>query len=122
MPTPPACFTAALLFTRALTPRSHTTIFPLTLAGSRTGSPSPPLAALSAAVKHNLTISESAPRKPAAAASMRETGPIADATDAPLYVLPLPSVTDPRPLRLCVPSATVAIQGDGCATVPVVGP
>ena len=37
MPTPPASWTARLLFTRAVTPRSQTTILPATLAGSRTG-------------------------------------------------------------------------------------
>ena len=34
MPTPPASLTARLLSTRALTPRSHSTILPVTLAGS----------------------------------------------------------------------------------------
>ena len=53
---------------------------------------------------------------------MNGAGPIAVASDAPKYVAPLPSVTEPSPLRLCVPAATVVIQGPGCATVPVVGP
>ncbi len=53
---------------------------------------------------------------------MNGFGPIGVATDAPLYVAPLPSVTDPLPSRLCVPAATVVIQGLGWATVLVVGP
>ena len=40
------------------------------------------------------------------------------ANDAPGYVAPLPSVTEPLPLRLCVPAATVVTHGPGCATVP----
>ena len=36
--------------------------------------------------------------------------------------MPLPSVTEPAPLRLCVPAATVVIQGLGWATVDVAGP
>ena len=35
-------------------------------------------------------------------------------------MLPLPSVTDPLPLRLCVPAATVVSHGPGCATLPTV--
>ena len=35
---------------------------------------------------------------------------------------PLPSVTEPRPSRLCVPAATVVIHGLGCATVLEAGP
>ena len=36
--------------------------------------------------------------------------------------MPLPSVTEPVPLRLWVPAATVVSQGPGWATVLVVGP
>ena len=39
MPIPPASYTARLLLTRAVTPRSHSTILPATLAGSSTGVP-----------------------------------------------------------------------------------
>jgi hypothetical protein len=39
-----------------------------------------------------------------------------------VYVAPFPSVTEPSPLRLCVPAATVVIHGLGCATVLVAGP
>src|SRR4051794_449341 len=53
MPIPPACCTARLLFTRALVPRSQTTIFPATLAGSSTATPG--WAALSTAAKQSLT-------------------------------------------------------------------
>ena len=40
IPTPPASCTARLLLTRAVTPRSHKTIFPATFAGSSTAPPS----------------------------------------------------------------------------------
>ena len=53
---------------------------------------------------------------------MSGAGPTALAKEAPLYVTPLPSVTEPVPLRLCVPAATVVSHGLGCATVLVVGP
>ena len=45
--------------------------------------------------------------------SMSGAGPTAVATEAPVYVAPLPSVTEPSPLRLCVPAATVVIHGPG---------
>jgi len=53
---------------------------------------------------------------------MRGFGPTEAATDAPWYVAPLPSVTDPTPSRLCVPAATVVTHGLGCATVLPPGP
>ena len=34
----------------------------------------------------------------------------------------MPSVTEPLPLRLWVPAATVVSHGPGCATVEVAGP
>jgi hypothetical protein len=37
-------------------------------------------------------------------------------------VTPLPRVTEPLTLRLCVPAATVVIHGDGWATVETPGP
>ncbi len=59
---------------------------------------------------------------PALTESTSGAGPTGVATDAPVYVAPLPSVTEPRPSRLCVPAATVVIQGLGWATVLVAGP
>ncbi len=50
---------------------------------------------------------------PAAVESISGAGPTAVATDAPLYVTLLPSVTEPSPLRLCVPAATVVSHGLG---------
>ena len=98
-------------------PRSQTTILPATLAGSSAGAPP-----LSTAAKHRLTAVGSAPVRPAAVESMSGAGPTAVATEAPLYVVPLRSVTEPSPFRLCVPAATVVSQGPGWATVLVVGP
>ena len=37
-------------------------------------------------------------------------------------VVLLPSVTEPRLARLCVPAATVVIHGPGFLTVPAPGP
>src|SRR5262245_42276376 len=118
MPTPPASFTARLLSTRALLPRSQSTILPVTFAGSSTGAP---LFTMEVE-KHSATSVASAPGRPAVVESMNGAGPTAAASDAPVYVAPLPSVRVASPLRLCVPAATVVIHGDGCATVPVVGP
>src|SRR4051794_30296002 len=117
IPTPPASCTARLLFTRALVPRSQTTILPATLAGSRTAVP-----ALSTAAKQRRTAVASAPESPAAVASISGAVTAAAATDAPLYVTLLPSFTEPIPFRLCVPAATVVVHGPGCATVEVAGP
>ncbi len=64
----------------------------------------------------------SAPGSPAAVESMNGAGPTFEASEAPRYVAPLPRVTEPLPLRLCVPAATVVIHGDGCATVEDAGP
>src|SRR5215218_4797683 len=110
MPTPPAFLTARLFATRALTPGLQITILPETLAGS------------SVPMKQSSTCVGSAPVRPEVTESTSGAGPTGLATDAPLYVAPLPSVTEPRPLRLCVPAATVVSHGPGCATVPVVGP
>ena len=77
-PTPPASATARLLLTRAKTPRSHSTILPATLAGSRTGSP--PVSAVEA---QRRTKFGSAPGRPAVSESMKGAGPTAVATDAP---------------------------------------
>src|SRR5262249_45062892 len=74
IPTPPASLTARLLSTRALVPRSHTTIFPPTNAGSSAGVP--PLVAVE---KHNLAASPT----PAAVELMSGAGPTAVATEAP---------------------------------------
>ena len=117
IPTPPASRTARLLLTRAFVPRSHSTILPVTFAGSKTGCPP-----LSAAVKHRASAIGFAPGNPAATESMKGADGTALASDAPVNVTPLPSVTDPRPSRLCVPAATVVIHGLGCATVPTFGP
>src|SRR5690242_16773415 len=110
MPTPPASSTATLFAVRPLTPRSHRTILPVTLAGSRTGVPP-----LSAAEKQRRTAVGSAPARPAAVASISGAGPTGVAIDAPAYVTLLPRRTEPSPLRLCVPAATVVTHGPGCA-------
>src|SRR5258705_7535879 len=118
MPMPPASATARLLLVRAFTPRSHRTIFPATLAGSSTATP-----ALSDFAKQSAAEAALAPGAAAAVASIRKAGPTAAAArDGPLYFALLPSVTLPRPLRLCVPAATVVIHGEGWATVDVAGP
>src|SRR5262249_3885108 len=116
IPTPPALRTARLLLTRALTPRSQSTILPFTFAGSSAGAPP-----LSPAVKQRAAAA-AWPGSAAAEASMSGAGPTGAAIEAPFSVVPFPSVTDPTPLRLCVPAATVVVHGPGCATVPVVGP
>ena len=74
--------------------------------------------------RRNTAPLESDRRRPDRRRSSRSAGagPTAVATEAPVYVTPLPSVTDPEPLRLCVPAATVVSHGPGCATVLVVGP
>jgi hypothetical protein len=110
MPAPPACFTARLLLTRALVPRSQTTILPATLAGSSTAVP-----LLSAAVKQRRSAVALAPGRPAACASMTPAVTIV-ASDGPEYVVG-PRVTAPWPVRLCVPAATVVTHGLGWATV-----
>src|SRR5438045_230833 len=111
MPMPPASRTARLLSTRAFVPRSQTTIFWATFAGSRAGVP--PLAAVE---KHSLAAVALPPVTTAADALIRGAGPIlAAATEAPVFESPFPSVTDPLTLPLCVPAATVVIHGLGCA-------
>ena len=77
---------------------------------------------MSTAAKQSATFVGSAPEAPAAVESISRAGPVAAAIDAPLKVAPFPSVTEPMPLRLCVPAATVVVHGPGWATVPVVGP
>src|SRR5581483_1794558 len=117
MPTPPACWTARLLLTRALVPRSQTTIFPATFAGSSTACPP-----LSTSAKHSRSAVAFAPVRPAAVELINGLEPTALANEAPWYVTPVPRVAAPRPSRLCVPAATVVTHGLGCATVPLVGP
>src|SRR6185503_897541 len=108
MPMPPASATARLLLVRAFTPRSQTTIFPATLTGSSTATP-----ALSDFAKHSAAEVALAPATAAAVELIRKAGPTAAAArDGPLNFAALPSVTLPRPLRLCVPAATVVIHGD----------
>src|SRR6185295_12496460 len=118
MPTPPASLTACALLTSTLPPRSQTTILPATLAGSSCGTPD----VLSAARKQRATSAGTAPAAAASVASINGDGPTAAVYEAPLKVVPLPSVTEPLPSRLWVPAATVVIHGDGCATVAVAGP
>ena len=79
MPTPPASCTARLLFTRAVTPRSQTTILPATLAGSSTATPP-----LSSAAKQRATMTGSALAKPAAVESISGSLATAAASDAPV--------------------------------------
>src|SRR5262245_25972916 len=119
MPTPPASRTAWLLETRPLVPRSQTTILPATFAGSSTGvgAEAPRNDTMSNGVKHSATATGSAPGSPASVELISGAGPTGLAIEAPLNVLLSPSVADPRPARLCVPAATVVIQGLGCATV-----
>src|SRR6478736_1132368 len=118
MPMPPASCTARLLLTRSLVPRSHSTILPATLAGSSTGVPP-----FHEVEKHNAAAEALAPGRAAAVESMKGAGPAeAAASEMPLTVLPLPSVTEPTEVRLCVPAATVVSHGPGCATVLAVGP
>src|SRR5688500_7881782 len=110
MPIPPALWTSWLFSTRALTPRSQTTILPATLAGSR------------APRKHSATADALAPA--AAAEDERMTEPLVGVTfeDAPPYDEPLPSVSVASAARECVLAATVVSQGLGWATVEAPGP
>src|SRR5688572_13852155 len=104
-PAPPAAATAPLLSTSAIPPpRLQSTILPATLAGSSTVG------------AQNSTRDALAPASPAAVESIRGLDPSALAYDAPAWIAALPSVTEPSPLRLCVPAATVVTHGPGCAT------
>src|SRR5689334_10485906 len=81
MPTPPARLTSALLSTRLLTPRAHSTILPVTFAGSSVlATQAPALAGV-------------APATPEEAPSTRPEEATSGPTPAPSYRAPLPSVT-----------------------------
>src|SRR5918995_2838638 len=110
MPLPPACWTTWLFSIRALTPRSQTTILPLTFAGS------------SVPGKQRATEAAGAPAAPAA--DERTTEPVVGVVfdDAPVYDAPLPSVSVASEARACVLAATVVSHGPGCATVEAPGP
>ena len=115
MPIPPASLTARLLFTSTFPPRSQNTIFPVTSAGSSTGTPP-----LSAAAWHCAAWTAVVPVRPESAAST--SAPVcAGEYERPSYLTPS-TVTEPRPVRLCVLAATVVSHGPGAATVPAPGP
>src|SRR3982750_2898500 len=110
MPTPPAFFTARLLAVRSFTPRRHSTILPVTLAGS------------SVSTKHSSTWVGSAPARPALTESISGDEGTAGPMPTPGYGTPLPSVTDLVADRSWVLAATVMFHGPLCATVFVAGP
>ncbi len=106
---PPAVLTASDLSVRPTTPRSQTTILPVTFAGS-----SEPIAQRRAS-------SDAAVAAAASVELIRTPVAGAAADDAPLYTTPS-TLTVPWPSRLWVPAAVVMIHGLGCATVAAVGP
>src|SRR6478735_1122056 len=112
MPMPPACLTAALLATRSLTPRSQTTILPVTLAGS------------SVPGKHSVVLVGFAPASPTAVETTSGAGPAPAPTPRPVYLAPLPSVSVFVAPRSWVLAATVIVHGELCATLeaPTVSP
>nr|CAB3494014.1 unnamed protein product [Digitaria exilis] len=94
MPAPPASRTTSPFWTRALTPRSHTTIFPATFSG------------------------ESVPamqRFPAVELD-------ALAAETPVKFLPLPRETYAGKSRSSVPAPTVVIHGATLESVELPGP
>src|SRR3954447_16849522 len=110
MPTPPARLTSADLATRSYTPRSQTTTFPVTLAGSRLFGP------------HSRA---SVALLPGATAEAPRTAGEAGSGDrlrlTPRYFLPLPRITVPSK-RCAVVAATVVSQGATWPTVLGPGP
>ncbi len=112
MPTPPAFFTARLLSTRALLPRSQSTILPATLAGSSCGG----------LLTHCAAASSVLPAAPLVRAStigaVTATGPV----PAPWKAWPSPSVTVLVADRSWVPAATVVVHGMPLSTVDAPGP
>ena len=111
MPTPPARSTSWLFSTRALTPRSQTTIFPATLAGSSEFEEAQP----------QRRSRGRRPRRPRWTATSGELG-TAGPRPTPVYVVPLPRVTDLTAVRSWVLAATVVSHGLLCATVLAPGP
>ena len=110
MPTPPARFTSALLAVRSTTPRSQTTIFPATFAGSRVFGPQRAGAVGGVA---------------AAAVSARTTGLAgtpARMIEAPRYLVPSENSAVPCSSLLNVLAATVVSHGAPWFTVLAVGP
>ena len=103
--------------TRAVTPRSQTTILPATLAGSSTARRRRRLRRSTARAASDRRRQRRRPSSRSAAPDRPRSRPRRRCRSTPL-----PSVTEPSPLRLCVPAATVVSHGLGCATVLVVGP
>src|SRR6201991_4064743 len=112
MPTPPAFFTARLLSTRLLLPRTQSTILPATLAGSSCGG----------VLTHCAANVGSLPGRPLVAASTSGALTPAGPVPTPWYDAPLPSVRVLVAERSCVPAATVVVHGMPLSTVPAPGP
>src|SRR5690349_24631132 len=110
MPTPPARLTSKLLSMRAFTPRTQTTTFPVTLAGSRvlaTQSDASPALALASLALWAVT---------SGLASVSD-----GVVEAPTYRAPLPSSTAWN-ARRNVAAATVVTHGAGWSRVLAPGP
>src|SRR5436305_2826868 len=110
MPTPPASLTAWLLSVRLTTPRWHSTILPVTLAGSSEPS------------LHTVASSAVAGALAAVAESISGADGTAAPTPTPVYVFPLPRVADLLNPVSCVPAATVVSHGIALSTVDGAGP
>ena len=110
MPTPPARLTSKLLSMRALTPRSHTTILPVALAGS------------SVPAMHSFASGAAAPANFALSAVTSGLAVFSGGVvEAPTYRAPLPSSTAWK-ARRNVAAATVVTHGAGWSRVLAPGP